>query len=138
MAATQRPVRDAALGEAFAGPPAWKSIPSWFVIPELDQNIPLQYSVSWRNAPKLAISSRWKGPRTPFSWARLRTITITTPGSSASCGVTFEQGKEYVVYAQVSDGVLSRSARLRLLVDAAQQHKLRDGNKAEDDAGECR
>jgi pimeloyl-ACP methyl ester carboxylesterase len=41
MAATQRPVRDVALGEAFAGAPAWKAIPSWFVIAELDRNIPL-------------------------------------------------------------------------------------------------
>jgi hypothetical protein len=30
MAATQRPVTDAALKEA-SGEPAWKSIPSWFV-----------------------------------------------------------------------------------------------------------
>jgi pimeloyl-ACP methyl ester carboxylesterase len=39
MAATQRPVRDVALNEA-SGPPAWKSIPSWFVFGELDKNIP--------------------------------------------------------------------------------------------------
>lgn len=39
-AATQRPLSDVALGEA-SGPPAWKAIPSWFVFPELDQNIPL-------------------------------------------------------------------------------------------------
>ena len=39
-AATQRPLRDAALnGEA--GPPAWEQIPSWFIYPELDLNIPL-------------------------------------------------------------------------------------------------
>lgn len=41
MAATQRPVRDVALGEDFAGMPAWKSVPSWFVLAELDQNIPV-------------------------------------------------------------------------------------------------
>jgi pimeloyl-ACP methyl ester carboxylesterase len=40
MAATQRPVRDVALNEA-SGPPAWKSIPSWFVFGELDKNIPV-------------------------------------------------------------------------------------------------
>jgi pimeloyl-ACP methyl ester carboxylesterase len=39
MAATQRPVRDVALNEA-SGPPAWKSIPAWFVFGELDKNIP--------------------------------------------------------------------------------------------------
>jgi pimeloyl-ACP methyl ester carboxylesterase len=39
MAATQRPFRDVALNER-SGPPAWESIPSWFVIPEHDRNIP--------------------------------------------------------------------------------------------------
>jgi pimeloyl-ACP methyl ester carboxylesterase len=34
-------VRDVALNEA-SGPPAWKSIPSWFVFGELDKNIPLE------------------------------------------------------------------------------------------------
>ena len=38
-AATQRPLRDTALNEG-SGVPAWKDIPSWFVIPELDYNIP--------------------------------------------------------------------------------------------------
>jgi pimeloyl-ACP methyl ester carboxylesterase len=39
MAVGQRPVRDVALNEA-SGPPAWRSIPSWFVFGELDKNIP--------------------------------------------------------------------------------------------------
>ena len=39
MAATQRPLRDVALNEG-SGPPAWKDVPSWFVIPGLDKNIP--------------------------------------------------------------------------------------------------
>ena len=38
-AATQRPLRDTALNEG-SGVPAWKDIPAWFVIPELDYNIP--------------------------------------------------------------------------------------------------
>jgi pimeloyl-ACP methyl ester carboxylesterase len=38
-AATQRPLRDVALNEG-AGEPAWEDIPSWFVVPELDRNIP--------------------------------------------------------------------------------------------------
>lgn len=37
---TQRPLRDVALNEG-SGPPAWRSVPSWFVFPELDKNIPL-------------------------------------------------------------------------------------------------
>ena len=39
-AATQRPLRDVTLAEP-AGPPAWKTIPSWFVFSELDKNIPV-------------------------------------------------------------------------------------------------
>ncbi|HEX5699903.1 MAG TPA: alpha/beta hydrolase [Rubrobacter sp.] len=39
MAVGQRPGRDVALNDA-SGPPAWKSIPSWFVFGELDKNIP--------------------------------------------------------------------------------------------------
>jgi pimeloyl-ACP methyl ester carboxylesterase len=38
-AATQRPLRDVALHEG-AGEPAWQQVPSWFVVPELDRNIP--------------------------------------------------------------------------------------------------
>jgi pimeloyl-ACP methyl ester carboxylesterase len=39
MAATQRPIAEAAFGET-AGTPAWKSIPSWFLYGSLDKNIP--------------------------------------------------------------------------------------------------
>ncbi len=41
-AATQRPLRDVALNEGAAPDPAWQHIPSWFVVPELDRNIPPQ------------------------------------------------------------------------------------------------
>lgn len=36
----QRPVRGVAANEA-SGPPAWKSIPPWFVFGDLDKNIPV-------------------------------------------------------------------------------------------------
>lgn len=39
MAATQRPVTDAALNEA-SSEPAWKTIPSWFIFGDADLNIP--------------------------------------------------------------------------------------------------
>lgn len=39
MAATQRPITDAALNEP-AGDPSWKTIPSWFLYGSLDKNIP--------------------------------------------------------------------------------------------------
>jgi pimeloyl-ACP methyl ester carboxylesterase len=41
MAATQRPVTDAALNEA-SGEGAWKKIPSWFVYGDKDKKIPPQ------------------------------------------------------------------------------------------------
>jgi pimeloyl-ACP methyl ester carboxylesterase len=41
MAATQRPVRDVALNGA-SGVPAWRGIPSWFVIAGEDRNIPAE------------------------------------------------------------------------------------------------
>ncbi|WP_436535490.1 alpha/beta fold hydrolase [Actinoplanes sp. HUAS TT8] len=40
-AATQRPLNTTALNEG-SGEPAWKNLPSWFVYPELDLNIPLE------------------------------------------------------------------------------------------------
>ena len=39
MAATQRPIRDVALGEK-SGNPAWADIPSWFLLAGADKNIP--------------------------------------------------------------------------------------------------
>ena len=39
MAATQRPIREAAGSEA-SGPPAWKTVPSYFIYGSLDKNIP--------------------------------------------------------------------------------------------------
>jgi pimeloyl-ACP methyl ester carboxylesterase len=41
-AATQRPLRDVALNEGAAPDPAWQHLPSWFIVPELDRNIPPQ------------------------------------------------------------------------------------------------
>jgi pimeloyl-ACP methyl ester carboxylesterase len=39
MAATQRPITEAALNES-GGTPAWKTLPSWFLYGSLDKNIP--------------------------------------------------------------------------------------------------
>ena len=41
MAVTQRPIRDAALSEG-SGEPAWKTIPSWFLVAGADRNIPIE------------------------------------------------------------------------------------------------
>ncbi len=43
QALTQRPIRDAALGEPQpAEVPAWRSLPSWFVFGDADKNIPVE------------------------------------------------------------------------------------------------
>ena len=43
QALTQRPIRDFALGEPQpAATPAWKSLPSWFVFGDADNNIPVE------------------------------------------------------------------------------------------------
>ncbi|WP_433064915.1 alpha/beta fold hydrolase [Dactylosporangium sp. CS-033363] len=41
LAVTQRPLSDVALHEG-SGAPAWRSLPSWFVVPGLDRNIPVE------------------------------------------------------------------------------------------------
>ena len=43
MALTQRPIVDTAFGEP-SGPPAWKSIPSWFIYGTGDKNLPVATS----------------------------------------------------------------------------------------------
>jgi pimeloyl-ACP methyl ester carboxylesterase len=43
MAATQRPATQAALSDALVSAvPGWKTIPSWFIIGEMDRNIPAE------------------------------------------------------------------------------------------------
>ena len=42
MAATQRPIAEAALGEATDTEPLWRSVPSWFIFGDQDRNIPPQ------------------------------------------------------------------------------------------------
>jgi pimeloyl-ACP methyl ester carboxylesterase len=40
MAASQHPIEPAALGEPLAGPPAWRTLPSWAVVPTRDRSLP--------------------------------------------------------------------------------------------------
>jgi pimeloyl-ACP methyl ester carboxylesterase len=83
MAATQRPVRDVALKEDFAGTPAWSVVPSWFVIAELDRNIPaaLQHFMAER--------------------ARAREVTVVK-GASHAVGVSHPK--------EVADAILHAAA----------------------------
>lgn len=62
-----------------------------------------------------SVSTVWKGQIT-------QTRTITTPGSSASCGVSFEQGKEYVVYGRANEGALTTNlcSRTRTIEEASE------------------
>jgi pimeloyl-ACP methyl ester carboxylesterase len=50
MAATQRPL-DLATLEQPSGPPAWETIPSWFIIGTEDNTFRLSYIGSWPSAP---------------------------------------------------------------------------------------
>lgn len=69
-------------------------------------------------APQLQVrfdvSQSWKGPAA-------KQIEVLTSESSASCGVTFEQGGEYVVYSNDSEGFLNASlcSRTASAADAA-------------------
>jgi len=59
------------------------------------------------------VSQSWKGPAAA-------SIEVLTSESSASCGVTFTQGSEYVVYANDAEGFLNTSlcSRTRAVADA--------------------
>jgi hypothetical protein len=46
-----------------------------------------------------AVARNWKG-------SDQSTIVVNTPASSASCGVDFVQGLEYLVYASENEGIL--------------------------------
>ena len=59
MAATQRPVTDAALAEG-ASAPAWRDIPSWVLVADEDRNIPPQaqaYMAERANASVMTVSA---------------------------------------------------------------------------------
>jgi pimeloyl-ACP methyl ester carboxylesterase len=40
MAASQRPIEPRALGEPLAGPPAWRTLPSWAIVSTRDRSLP--------------------------------------------------------------------------------------------------
>jgi hypothetical protein len=61
-----------------------------------------------------AVTRSWKEAAQP-------TLVVTTSGDSASCGFFFEQGQEYIVYANEQEGQLSTGlcSRTALLADAS-------------------
>lgn len=62
---------------------------------------------------RFEVSKSWKGPAA-------QTIEVLTEESSASCGVTFAEGGEFMVYASASEGFLNTSlcSRTRAVADA--------------------
>ncbi|MEU6602747.1 alpha/beta fold hydrolase [Streptomyces flaveolus] len=56
MAATQRPVADAALAEG-ASAPAWKSVPSWVLVATEDRNIPAEAQIFMAERAKATVVS---------------------------------------------------------------------------------
>ena len=71
LAITQRPIAEAALGEASGDAPLWKTVPSWFVFGELDRNIPagahrnMAERAGARRTVEIAGASHVVGSRTP-------------------------------------------------------------------------
>lgn len=61
------------------------------------------------------VSQSWKG-------APAQTVVVKTASSSASCGFNFEQGREYLVYAETADGELQAGlcSRTQALATAAE------------------
>ncbi|GAA4720281.1 alpha/beta fold hydrolase [Phytohabitans rumicis] len=74
LAATQRPLRDIALRE-HAGPPAWRSLPSWFVFGDADRNIPV--------AAHRLMAERAGAKATVELTGTSHAITISRPGEVA-------------------------------------------------------
>jgi hypothetical protein len=69
------------------------------------------------------VSRLWKGPEESV-------VTVTTPRDSASCGIDFQNGQEYLVYATGSQAELSTNlcSRTASLADAgADLEALGDG-----------
>lgn len=76
MAATQRPLRDVALTES-AVDPAWKRLPSWFVFPDQDKNIPV--------ATHRLMAERAGAIDTVEVAGGSHAVTVSQPGAVADC-----------------------------------------------------
>lgn len=80
---------------------------------EADDTSPMSYDVRFR------VSEAWKG-------IDGETVTVTTAGSSAACGIAFEEGADYLVYAyrpeggELMTGLCSRTAPLATAGDDLQ------------------
>lgn len=98
MAATQRPVRDVALGENAAEMPAWKSIPSWFVLAELDQNIPLALQHFMAERAQARESIEVKGSS--------HAISVSHPQEVADMILQATANVESVLYATTAAGAM--------------------------------
>lgn len=79
---------------------------------------------------RFEVSQSWKGPAA-------QTIELMTSTDSASCGFSFAQGSEYVVYANDSEGYLGTNlcSRTRALGDAGEDLAALGAASAELPAG---
>ena len=85
-AATQRPLSDVALKEGAGADPAWQRIPSWFLIPALDLNIPpeAQRFMAQRAGAKEVIDLPGASHSAPVSCADQVAKTILTAVAATS------------------------------------------------------
>ena len=75
---------------------------------------------------EFAVSEVWKGPVGRIS-------SFTTARSGASCGFTFVEGKEYIVYSR-DGGTVSLCSRTTLISDAEEDlDELGQGNPPDDE-----
>ena len=91
MAATQRPVTQAALAETLATDvPAWKTLPSWFVFGDLDFNIPIRLhrflAERARSQSTLEIAGASHAISVSASEAVAATVRDAVAGTSAAVG----------------------------------------------------
>lgn len=97
MAATQRPVTEAALHDP-AGSPAWKTIPSWFIFGSRDKNI--------TEAAHLFMAHRAKSRETVDVRGASHVVMISHPGAVVAL---IEKAAESVQTGSPEKGALSRS-----------------------------
>jgi hypothetical protein len=71
MFAVQQPLHWSALGEVM-GVPAWKALPTWFLIADGDQAIPpdtqRQFAPRWAPPPSRSRPTMWRWSPTPTRW----------------------------------------------------------------------
>jgi pimeloyl-ACP methyl ester carboxylesterase len=85
MAATQRPVTQAALSDSLpADAPAWRDVPSWFVFGDLDLNIPVALHRFMAERAGAKVSRELAGASHALSLSESEAVTETILEATAS------------------------------------------------------